>query len=933
MKYIKHLACFLSVIIVFTSINIGTATDSTIYMEDINSENTLDSNIYFENLEDTENLISEDEYISNEIVEEVMSNEIIQKNSYIQELNSFSDSELMIQTFSNTGTNYLYSACYNYMEDSDNTSHKYFKYCGTGCSDKSGSDVYIKGEQTQKQDKTSKGYQGWYKGAFCVSCTQAKSIKSMGSRNVFILDGTANLTVVAYGSSCNGITGGTKITIMDSSGTVVKTVTQKQPSNVSGGSGIKQTSNTITLPAGIYNATFESTLSGSCNGGAAIWLGGYISFTNPEKPYMYTYTIDFNANGGSGKIPTPITKEGADSSVVMGDINSSVPTKNGYIFKGWSATSTYNSDNKRIAYTAGSTGATTTNSSWSYDTYCINTGGNSSNKTLTLYAQWEPVYSHTLAYNANGGSNIPSNSTVTNSSSTYNMTVSNSIPTRIGYTFTGWNTNSNGTGTNYSAGNSVSVGANATVTLYAKWSVNSSTLKVNPNSGTWNGSNLTQSFTQNYNTIKNIPIPTRTGHTFTEWTRTNTYGSLSSTTSNATYTFSSINNVTDTITAQWRVNNYTVTYIDKIEGTNIQLGSSTESKPYGSIIRGADKGNNTSDNTYYNKYHYVSDTSATVTTSGATVYRYFRERMTNISGNIIWEDWNNKNSSRPSNVTLYIMSSNGNKYTYTITGNNSKNTSINKWAYSKTLPLYDDSGNVITYTVSQDRAISLEEGLFYKEPLVNKYDITNKITNTPVVDTDKYPIDVTVSVVWNDNNDKYGFRPENAVIQLLRNETPIKTASVSSNYIFKDLLKYDENGNKYTYTIKASDEKRYAKTENNSNTYNKSVTYTLLESNFSVTIPKKITLNGNTGKANYTVSVNGTFYYNDTLTVKPNNSFTLTDRSNISSMQANVTQVKTDFIKEDLPSSINGSISVNRDYFAGLWKGYFNFEIKFTMGN
>lgn len=75
---------------------------------------------------------------------------------------------------------------------------------------------------------------------------------------------------------------------------------------------------------------------------------------------------------------------------------------------------------------------------------------------------------------------------------------------------------------------------------------------------------------------------------------------------------------------------------------------------------------------------------------------------------------------------------------------------------------------------------------------------------------------------------------------------------------------------------------------------------------------------------------------NDTLTVIPENSIILTDRSKISSMQADISQQKTVFMKEDGVASratVNGSIQVDRSNFAGIWKGHFNFDIKFKMQN
>ena len=72
--------------------------------------------------------------------------------------------------------------------------------------------------------------------------------------------------------------------------------------------------------------------------------------------------------------------------------------------------------------------------------------------------------SYKVSYNANGGSNAPSSQTKYQG---YNLTLTSSTPTRAGYAFNGWNTNSSGTGTNYSAGGTYS--ADSGVTLYAKW--------------------------------------------------------------------------------------------------------------------------------------------------------------------------------------------------------------------------------------------------------------------------------------------------------------------------------------------------------------------------------------------------------------------------------------------------------------------------------
>lgn len=73
--------------------------------------------------------------------------------------------------------------------------------------------------------------------------------------------------------------------------------------------------------------------------------------------------------------------------------------------------------------------------------------------------------SYTVSYNANGGSGAPSSQVKTNG---VTLTLSSTTPTRTGYTFSKWNTKSDGTGTSYNAGGSYT--ANASVTLYAIWS-------------------------------------------------------------------------------------------------------------------------------------------------------------------------------------------------------------------------------------------------------------------------------------------------------------------------------------------------------------------------------------------------------------------------------------------------------------------------------
>ena len=93
------------------------------------------------------------------------------------------------------------------------------------------------------------------------------------------------------------------------------------------------------------------------------------------------------------------------------------------------------------------------------------------------------------------------------------------------------------------------------VSMTATAQINRSTLKVDPNGGTWSGSTGVQSFSENYGTAKSIPDPVRTGYTFSGWVKSEPfYGSLN----NAVYTFGAGNGVTDVLTASWTANSYTL---------------------------------------------------------------------------------------------------------------------------------------------------------------------------------------------------------------------------------------------------------------------------------------------------------------------------------------------------------------------------------------
>lgn len=158
-------------------------------------------------------------------------------------------------------------------------------------------------------------------------------------------------------------------------------------------------------------------------------------------------------------------------------------------------------------------------------------------QNVTVPALW----SHTVKYNANGGSGAPGEQTKWYGSI---LTLSSTVPTRTGYTFKGWSTSNDST-VEYAAGGKY--GADENVTLYAVWQIN--TYTVTFKSGYGNNIVL-KTQTVNYNSNATPPsAPTRTGYTFAGWS-----GSYTNVTSNRT------------ITAKWTINKYYVDVNGSLDG-------------------------------------------------------------------------------------------------------------------------------------------------------------------------------------------------------------------------------------------------------------------------------------------------------------------------------------------------------------------------------
>lgn len=154
----------------------------------------------------------------------------------------------------------------------------------------------------------------------------------------------------------------------------------------------------------------------------------------------------------------------------------------------------------------------------------------SATKAVSFNVTVPAVQSHTVSYNANGGTGAPGNQTKWKDQT---LKLSTTKPTRTGYSFQKWNTKSDGTGTNYDSGANYTSNSTSNVTLYAVWKANTYSVKYNANGGT--GAPSEQTKTYGTNLTLSSTKPTRTNYKFLGWS-TSAAATTATYASGATYT-------------------------------------------------------------------------------------------------------------------------------------------------------------------------------------------------------------------------------------------------------------------------------------------------------------------------------------------------------------------------------------------------------------
>ena len=166
--------------------------------------------------------------------------------------------------------------------------------------------------------------------------------------------------------------------------------------------------------------------------------------TTVTIPFSVNAAVTFSPNGGSGSM----VPELANTPTVL---STNAFTRAGFTFTGWNTAS----DGSGAAYADGATYAFTADT--------------------TLYVQWV-ANTHTVTFDGNGGSG----SMVPELANTSTVLSTNAF-TRAGFTFTGWNTASDGSGVAYADG--ATYAFTADTTLYVQWVANTHTVTFDGNGG------------------------------------------------------------------------------------------------------------------------------------------------------------------------------------------------------------------------------------------------------------------------------------------------------------------------------------------------------------------------------------------------------------------------------------------------------------------
>ncbi len=158
----------------------------------------------------------------------------------------------------------------------------------------------------------------------------------------------------------------------------------------------------------------------------------------------------------------------------------------------------------------------------------------------------------------------------------------------------------------------------------------------------------------------------------------------------------------------------------------------------------------------------------------------------------VWDDDNNKDNIRPGSVNIEVLK-NGN-YLQNVVLNET-----NQWSASiENLRAYENQ-KPISYTVNEG---NVPEG--YSVAITGSAESGYVVTNTHKTAT----IDIPVSKIWEDDNDRDGLRPDNVTLQLYAGDSRVEGKAIDVSEatewqgVFSDLPRFDGNNQEISYSVK-----------------------------------------------------------------------------------------------------------------------------------
>lgn len=159
--------------------------------------------------------------------------------------------------------------------------------------------------------------------------------------------------------------------------------------------------------------------------------------------------------------------------------------------------------------------------------------------------------------------------------------------------------------------------------------------------------------------------------------------------------------------------------------------------------------------------------------------------------NVVWNDANNQDGYRPDAATIHMSGTDGTQDAKDFTKDSSWSSIV-----FKDLDHYKD-GNEIKYTVAEDE--------------IPQYTTSIAVNGNVVTVTNTHIPEITlrnISVIWDDNNDQDGLRPDTVSIKLKGNDKFIDSSELNEDVKWKHSftkLPVRENGNEITYTAEENE--------------------------------------------------------------------------------------------------------------------------------